>query len=446
MLIDIKRGLDLPLAGAPEQAVYPGPEVDTVGLLGVDHRGLWPALAVEEGERVRKGQTVFADRKHPQVRFTAPASGIVSAIHRGPRRALLSVEIGRDEGAGEETFPVHEPESLAQLSGQAVRDTLQAAGLWPALRTRPFDRIPEPEGIAGALFVTAIDTNPWAADPAVVVARRADAFRHGLEVLGKLSAGTTYLCKAPGSALPVNDDPALKVAEFRGPHPAGLPGTHIHFLDPAGAEHTVWHIGYQDVIAIGELFTTGRVFTERVVALAGPAVDKPRLLSTCLGANIETLLGVEQPLPELRPLSGSVFDGRHATGPLRFLGRYHQQVSLLHAQREHRLFGWLRGRSRAPAPVAWLARRRRTEVASTRLRGRPDGMLPTEAFERVLPLDIPAVPLLRALLAKDTETARELGCLELAEEDLALCSFVCPAKYEYGAALRANLELIEQGA
>jgi len=446
MLIRIKRGLDLPLTGAPQQRIHRGAEVKSVALLGVDCRGVFPAMAVEEGDQVREGQTLFTDRKRPRVRFTAPAGGVVSAINRGARRALLSVVIRRDETAGEEAFPAHDPAALSQLSGEAVRDVLQTAGLWTAFRTRPFGRIPDPDGVADALFVTAIDTNPWAADPAVIIVPRTEAFRHGLRVVGKLSKGITYLCKASGTELPVHDDPALRVVDFRGPHPAGLPGTHIHFLDPVGHGRTVWHLGYQDVIAIGELFTTGRLSTERVVALGGPGIEKPRLLRTRLGANVEDLVGGEPQAPDCRLLSGSVLDGRQAAGPVRFLGRYHQQISLLHDHRERRLFGWLRGRSWAPAALPVLARRTRPEAASTRLRGQPGGMLPTEAFERVLPLDIPAVPLLRALLARDTETARDLGCLELAEEDLALCSVVCPAKYDYGAALRTNLDLIEQGS
>lgn len=443
--IDVKRGLDLPLAGAPEQVVHPGPEVETVALLGIDYPGVSPTLAVAEGDRVRKGQTVFADRKRPAVRFTAPAAGVVSAIHRGARRALLSVVLQRDESVGEETFAIHDPPSLARLPGPAVREALQVAGLWPALRTRPFNRVPEPDSIASAVFVTAIDTNPWAADPSAAIARRAESFRDGLRVLARLSEGPTYLCKSPDTEVPMNDDPAVQVVDFRGPHPAGLPGTHIHFLHPVAPDDTVWHIGYQDVIAVGELFATGRLFTERVVALGGPCIDRPRLLATDLGADIVSLLSAESLPPERRVLSGSVLDGRRATGPLRFLGRYHLQVSVIHERRERSLLGWLQGRSKAPGPVPGLRWHSRPELASTALRGQPGGMLPTEVFERVLPLDIPAVPLLRALLAQDTETARDLGCLELAEEDLALCSYVCPAKYDYGAALRANLELIERG-
>lgn len=446
MLIHIKRGLDLPLAGAPEQTVSPGAEVNTVALLGGDYPGVFPAMAVEQGDRVRRGQTLFTDRRRPRVRFTAPTGGVVTAINRGARRALLSVVIRPDETVGEDTFAVHDPAALAQLSGKAVRDTLQTAGLWTAFRTRPFSRIPDPDSVADSLFVTAIDTNPWAADPAVIIAPHAEAFRHGLSVIGKLSKGITYLCKAPGAELPVHDDPALRVVDFSGPHPAGLPGTHIHFLDPVCPGRTVWHVGYQDVIAIGELFTTGRLSTERVIALGGPGVDKARLLRTCLGADVEDLLAAERWDPDCRLLSGSVLDGHEAAGPARFLGRYHLQISLLHDRPERRLFGWLRGRSWTPAALPGLTPRPRPAIASTQMRGQPGGMLPTEAFERVLPLDMPVVPLLRALLVRDTDAARDLGCLELAEEDLALCSVVCPAKYDYGAALRANLELIELGA
>jgi Na+-transporting NADH:ubiquinone oxidoreductase subunit A len=236
--------------------------------------------------------------------------------------------------------------------------------------------------------------------------------------------------------------------EFTGPHPAGLPGTHIHYLDPVAADRSVWHIGYQDVIAIGHLFKTGRLLTERVVSLGGPGVLQPRLVRTRPGASITELLAGElAPERNYRLISGSVLDGFAAEGPMAFLGRYDNQVSVIVARAQRRLFGWFGSEADQYSFAGLFASARdrgRLRDFTTARNGRQAAMIPVDAFERVMPLDILSAPLLRALLVKDTDIAQALGCLELAEEDLALTSFVCPAKQDYGAALRINLDQIEK--
>jgi Na+-transporting NADH:ubiquinone oxidoreductase subunit A len=247
--------------------------------------------------------------------------------------------------------------------------------------------------------------------------------------------------------MPVSEQRSVSVAEFSGPHPAGLPGTHIHFLAPVGSGRTVWHLGYQDVIAIGYLFTTGRLWTERVVALAGPAVRFPRLVRTRLGASTNDLVEGELVEGECRVISGSVLSGRRAAEWGAYLGRYHNQVSVLREGRERELLGWLRpGRrkfSSLPAFAAHLFRDRRFAL-TTAQNGSPRAMVPIGSYERVMPLEILPTQLLRALLVRDTDAAQALGCLELDEEDLALCSFVCPSKHDFGPVLRSVLDQIRK--
>ena len=238
----------------------------------------------------------------------------------------------------------------------------------------------------------------------------------------------------------------VRHTEFAGPHPAGLPGTHIHFLHPVGADRTVWHISYQDVIAIGKLFTEGQLWAERVVALSGPGFTLPRLVTTQLGASIDDLTTgeLEQNL-SVRLISGSVLNGHTAEDTSAWLGRYHTQVTALPRQGKRKLFGWLRsggysfaGRLRSRTPEA------EGELLTTAQYGRRTAMLPITAFDKVMPLDMLPAPLLKALLIKDTDQAQLLGCLELAPEDLALCTFVCPGKNDYGAVLLENLKHIER--
>ena len=450
MLIKTKRGLDLPITGAPEQAVHPGAPIGSVALLGPDYLGLKPTMQVQEGDRVKLGQTLFSDKKNPGVSFTSPGSGVVEAINRGPRRALQSVVIRLDAEDSDERehFDQYDRGQLAHLNDTQVRENLLVSGLWTALRTRPYSKVPSPDGTPSALFVTAVDSNPLAADPNVIVGEFAEDFRDGLIVLSRLFDGIVYVCTAPGGAIPVPEHERIVAAEFSGPHPSGLVGTHIHYLKPVSAARNVWHVGYQDVIAVGKLFKSGELWVERIVSLAGPVVSQPRLLRTRLGANSEDLVRDELPHVECRVLSGSVLSGRRAAGWACFLGRYHQQVSVLREGRERELFGWISpGVNRYSATNMFLSSLRRGAKLfnfTTSQHGSPRAMVPIGTYERVVPLDILPTQLLRALLVRDTDAAQTLGCLELDEEDLALCSFVCPSKYDYGPALRESLEQIER--
>jgi Na+-transporting NADH:ubiquinone oxidoreductase subunit A len=448
MMISIRRGLDLPISGQPEQRVHDGPRVRTVAVLGPDYHGMKPTMAVKAGDRVARGQLLFSDRKTEGVHYTAPAAGTIAAINRGPKRVLLSVVIDVD-GSEEREFARYDAAALASLTREQVRDNLTAAGLWAALRTRPYSKVPAPATVPHAIFVTAIDTHPLAADPLVVLAGQEEHFRHGVQLLAALTDGKVHVVGRAGAALPRVENARVAHQEFGGPHPAGLAGTHIHFLDPVHEHKTVWSIGYQDVIAIGRLFTSGRLRSERVVALAGPGVVKPRLLRTVLGASTEELCAGELAPGEQRVISGSVLGGRRAHGALAFLGRYHTQVSVLPEGRERRFMGWMSpGVDRHSVMGIYLSRflGGKRFAMDTSTNGSPRAIVPIGAYEKVMPLDVLATPLLKSLVVGDVETAVKLGALELDEEDLALCSYVCPGKYEFGPILRDNLTRIESEA
>ena len=443
--IRIKKGLDVPLAGSPDQSIRDGRPVSSVAVLGPDTVGLRPRMEVDVGDRVRLGQTLFRDRGNEAVCFTAPGAGIVEAVNRGQKRVLQSVVI-RLEGDDAEAFEQVAPGDLDALSREAIVETLTRSGDWTALRTRPFSKIPAPDSVPAALFVTAIDTSPHAADPAVVLAGRADDFRHGLTVLAKLTAGRVYVCTAYGGGIEIAEDEQIRHVAFSGPHPAGLVGTHIHFLEPVSEKKTVWHIAYQDVAAIGRLFTSGRPDVERVVALSGPVVSAPGLRRTRLGANITDLVHEELIPMKKRIISGSVLSGRWSIGPIAYLGRYHAQVSALPEGGRREFLAWARpGRHRFSGARAFASHllHKGNYSMTTSQNGSPRAMVSIGSFERVMPMDILPTPLLKALLVGDSESAKNLGCLELDEEDLALCSFVCNGKYEYGPFLRENLTEIE---
>ena len=444
MHIKIKKGLDVPLAGAPEQRITPGADVTSVALLGPDTHDLKPGMLVQEGDRVKLGQPLFKDKDNPGVNFTSPGSGIVAKVNRGERRVLQSVVISL-EGDEAETFASYAPGELDGLDSQAVRDNLLASGLWTALRTRPFSKIPAPDAEARALFVTAIDTNPLAADPSVIIKTDPDAFRMGLTLLAKLVHGPVYICTAPDADCECPNEEPFRHAVFSGKHPAGLVGTHIHFLEPVSENKVVWHIGYQDVMAVGKLFVTGRLPVERVVSLGGPMVSEPRLLATRLGAHTSELIAGELEKGNIRVVSGSVLSGHRAAGWAAYLGRYDTQISVLPDGKPREFLSFMRpGFGKFSAARAFTGKLLGKAYSfTTSQNGSPRAMVSIGSFEQVMPLDILPTPLLKALIVRDTDGARELGCLELDEEDLALCSFVCNGKYEYGPHLRKNLHEIE---
>lgn len=449
-MFKIKKGLDLPIAGTPSGDLVDAKTVRSVAVLGEDYPGMKPTMAVAEGDRVKQGQILFSDKKTEGVVFTAPAAGTVSSINRGAKRAFIGLVIDVEsdvDGDQAEAFASYAAKDLTTLERQTVVNQLLQSGAWTALRTRPFSRIPDPQSTPNSVFVTAIDTNPLAADPKPIIAARESEFAAGLAVLGRLTDGAVHLCQDDSEALAASTQVGVTSHVFAGPHPAGLPGTHIHFVDPVSTNKTVWFIGYQDVIAIGYLFLNGRVLNERVVALGGPGVTTPRLLRTSVGANLDELTAGELAGGEQRVISGSILAGHTARGQHAFLGRYHTQVSVLPEDRERKLFGWLvpgaAVHSVFPAFLSkWIGEK--SVSFSTNTNGSTRAMVPIGTYDDVIPMDILATPLMRSILVGDVEKSINLGCLELDEEDVALCTYACPGKYEFGPVLRDLLTQIEK--
>ena len=453
----IHKGLDLPIEGSPIQIVREKARAQRIALMADDFPGMKPAMRIKEGETVQRGQVLFEDRKNPGVLHTAAGAGRVIGVNRGARRVLQSVviDLSESERAGEvsETervaFASYTGRAVESLSGDEVRALLIESGEWTALRTRPYSKVPAVDAEPAALFVTAMDTNPLAPLPEVALAGREADFDRGLRVLAKLTSGTTYLCVDPDSGLEKGLSAPVQVERFSGPHPSGTVGLHIHTLEPVSREKSVWHVGYPDVAAIGSLFATGRLDVARVVSVGGPPVSDPRLVRTRRGAETRNLLG-DDPCSEedVRFVAGSVLSGKKAMGDVfGFLGRYDRQLSVLREGREREFLGWLtlglRAFSIFPIYLSKFFPKRRFEL-STSTHGSARAMVPIGMYEDVMPLDILPTFLLRSLIVGDVEQAEKLGALELDEEDLALCTFVCPGKTNYGPILRANLAILEK--
>lgn len=440
----LKKGLDLPVLGAPRQEIKETKETETVAVLAADYVGLKPRLVVQEGDVVGVGAPLFFHKDTPDVMVTAPASGRVKAINRGARRVLISVEIEVDSKAAE---PVDFSAVGDATTADGLAERLCASGLWTSFRTRPYSKVPDPATRPAAIFITAMDTEPLSADPAVILADSGKDFARGVEAVASLSGGKTYLCHETGVSLPGHDVAGVETASFSGPHPAGLAGTHVHFLDAPGSTKTVWTIGYQDVIAIGRLLESGRFDPARVIALCGPRCSDPRLIRTVAGASMEELARGEISGDEpVRLISGSILSGRLGEGPSAYLGRYARQVTLIEEDHKQIPMGWIRPMASKYAfqPVLGSAFSKKLYALTSNLNGGRRAMVPLGTFEELMPQDYLPTQLLRALLVMDTDQAQALGALELDEEDLGLVGFACPAKYEYGMALRDCLTKIEK--
>lgn len=452
----IRKGLSLPINGEPDQTnIEESRSIRRAAVLGADYLGMRPTLHVDEGDSVARGQLVFEDKKTPGVRFTAPAAGKIVAINRGEKRVFQSlvIELSEPERGGragdEVSFSTHTGKHPNELNGDEVKALLLESGMWTALRARPFSRVANPEARPRSVFVTAVDSHPLAPSVEKVLEGHQADFERGLAAVSKLTDGPVYVCTASNSNLSVPGGGKFQHEEFIGPHPSGTVGLHIHEIDPAGPGRIVWYVGAQDVVAMGKLFESGKLYVDRVVSLAGPSVERPRLIKTRIGASLDDLLEGE-PLAEgeNRVVSGSVLHGRKAAGDvLGYLGRYHQQISVLREGRDREFLGWLgpgfNKFSVVRTYISKLLPGKKFDF-TTGTNGSNRAIIPIGVYEKVFPFDMVATYLLRSLVMHDVERAEELGCLELDEEDLGLCSFVCPGKTEYGPHLRQVLTTIEK--
>ncbi|MGL1931068.1 MAG: Na(+)-translocating NADH-quinone reductase subunit A [Desulfotalea sp.] len=444
-IFSIKRGLDIPIIGAPPASISGVRTSQEVAIIGDDYIGMKPSMNVTVGEMVKAGQLLFVDKKNEGVKFVSPAAGRVKGIIRGEKRKFTSLVIEKI-GDEKEIF-IEESELENQLSEDKIKELLIDSGNWLSFKTRPFGKTPAISDNPHSLFITAIDTEPLAHEPQVIIAEKAFEFQKGLKVLNELFSCDVHYCSGKTTLLPCEQVDGFHYSCWQGPHPAGLPSTHIHNLDPASEKKTVWQIGYQDVIAIGHLFLYGTIAQTRFVAVVGPNVIEPQLLEVPIGCSLTELCQTLKK-SNTRLLSGSAISGRIAEDETAFLGRYHNQVCLLDSNDGHELFNWLRpGSDRfsaLPIFTSSLSGGRKLPMP-TAMWGGKRAIYPVASYDEVMPLDILPSTLLKSILNGQTDLSKDLGCLEIVEEDLALCSYVCPGKNEFGPALRDLLTAIENG-
>ena len=447
-MIKIKKGLNIPINGEPAEEINDSKNSRSVAVLGDDYVGMKPTMLVEEGDEVRLGQALFEDKKNPGVIFTSPAGGKIESINRGERRALQSVviEIAKDEESLD--FKSFSENELTKATSDEVRKQLIASGMWTSFRTRPYSKIPPIDSSPSNLFISALDTQPLSPNPENIINLKKESFYFGLLVLKRLLDCPIHISTIENSTLSLSEDNNIKVHTFAGPHPAGLVGTQMHFISPASLSNINWSIGYQDVIAIGQLFETGKINVQRIISIAGPQVNNPAYFETRLGACSDEITAGELTQRENRIISGSVISGREAVGPYAYLGRYHNQISVVAEpnSKDREFMNWLtpgpRKFSKIPLFLSSLFPNKIFKFKAL-MNGSDRPIVPIGIYEEVLPFNFLPTMLLRNVVLMDTEKIQALGGLELDEEDLSLCSFVCPGKYDFGSLLRAGLTKIE---
>ena len=447
-MIKIKKGLNIPINGKPTEDINDSKKSRSVALLGGDYIGMKPTMLVNEGDKVKLGQVLFEDKKNPGVLFTSPAGGKIEAINRGQRRALQSIVIEIDQDEESIEFKSYTESELADISAKEIRKQLIESGMWTSFRTRPYSKIPNIDSNPSNLFISLLDTQPLSPNPEHIIALKKENFDFGLLVLKKLLDCPIHVSLGENSSIPVSKDESIKLHTFSGPHPAGLVGTQMHFISPASLSNINWSLGYQDLIAIGQLFKTGIINVERIISIAGPQVNNPSYFLTRLGACTDEITAGELTQRENRIISGSVISGTEAIGPYAYLGRYHNQISVVAEpnSKDREFMNWLtpgpRKFSKIPLFLSSLFPNKIFKFKAL-MNGSDRPIIPIGVYEEVLPFNFLPAMLLRNVVLKDTEKIQALGGLELDEEDLSLCSFVCPGKYDFGSLLRSGLTKIE---
>ena len=445
-VIQIKKGLDLPIPGGlTAQDITDVPDVSRVALLPQECPGIKVKMLVRVGDKVKVGSPLFCDRRDEAAVFGSPAAGEVVEINRGYRRAVMSVVVAVDNFNDQIDVA---PLDLNTADSSAIRAALIASGLWPVMRRRPYNTVAHTSETPRSIFVTATDTHPLAPKPLDVLAGHQDTFRAGLSALTKLTEGAVHLCTDMDVDFSAMTPEGVTTTEFYGPHPAGNAGVHINALDPVGPERFVWHIGYQDVAAIGALLTTGKFENTRVVALVGPECDNPHLMRTHRGACMKELLGSHlKESTQTRVISGSVLGGL-TTNPdteTGYLGRYCNQVTLLNDATESEFVNWVMPIGKRHTTTNTLLNKFLGKMKwDTDLNGGHRAIVPTGTYEEVMPMSIMATQMVKALASQDLEYSVQLGVLELAEEDVALMEYVCQSKTDVTGKLRDMLTIIEK--
>lgn len=446
--IRLKKGHNIRIAGVPVKTVEEIPAPPTIGVRPNEFKYLKPKLIVKEGDSVRIGSPLFFDKKDPEVRWASPAAGEIKSIVYGERRSILQIIISRsvdEEAVENESFDF---DQLGSLGRDKIVASLLKGNVWPLIRQRPFNRVANHQDTPKSIFVSGFHSGPLTVDIDLALEGREKEFQAGLLVLKQLTTGKLFLNVSTESrAKALVDASGVEITRFSGPHPAGNIGIQIHHLDPVNPGEVVWTVNAQHVVTIGNLFLTGKFNPELVVSVGGPSVLKPGHFRARIGNSIDALLEGRVQKTKNRIIGGDVLSGRTA-GHGDHIGFYTSTVSVIPISDDRPFLGWFGpGSSRKIYSLlrTYFFQNSKTEFEFNTLKnGSRRNMVPVNAWESMLPMDILPNPLYRSILAEDIDEMENLGILECDEEDFALCSFACPSKINLGKVIRQGLDLVEK--
>ena len=443
-MIKIKKGLDIKLVGSAEKTVAEL-DVKNFAIKPTDFIGVFPKMLVKEGDSVKAGSPLFFDKYRDNILFTAPVSGVITELKRGPKRILLEVKIEADAKQDFVDFGKANPNDLSK---EEISAKLLESGVWPFIRQRPYSVIANPAEEPKAIFIPAFDSSPLAPDFDLMVHGQGEAFQAGIDALAKLTKGKVHLNinnEAVPSKVFVNSK-KVQINEFSGPHPAGNVGTQIAYVDPINKGDIVWYLYPQDVLTIGKLFLEGKYDTTRLIAFVGSEVLSPKYFKTKLGANIEPMAHNNISEIKKRFISGNVLTGTkiESTG---YVGSYHTQVSVIPEGDQHEFLGWLipslKKHSFYRTALSWLTPRKEYRL-NTNLNGGIRAFVMTGEFEKVFPMDIYPMQLIKAIIVEDIDAMENLGIYEVDDEDFALCEYISTSKIEIQSIVRKGLDMIRK--
>nr|WP_319999831.1 Na(+)-translocating NADH-quinone reductase subunit A [uncultured Draconibacterium sp.] len=437
-VVKLRKGLNIKLKGSAEKALDKLPVPATVALKPTDFPGLTPKLSVKVDAEVKAGDALFYDKYHPEILFTAPLGGKVVSINRGERRKILEVVIATDEKVGSAELKKADPSTL---SAEEVKEQILKSGVWPFIKKRPYGIIANPEEKPKAIYISTFDTAPLAPDYNFVIDGQLDTFQVGVNALAQLTKGKVNLGVSKDSAFTSVKN--VEFNTFEGPHPAGNVGIQIANTSPLNKGEVVWTISVQDVLFIGRLFQTGKVDFTKTVALTGSEVKAPKYYQTVLGAPIASL--VERKLVNAnykqRIISGNVLTGTKVTEKS-FLGFYDSQISVIPEGDEYEFLGWADpGFNKFSATKAYFGKLfpKKEYTMNANIHGGERAFVLSNQYEKLVPMDILPVYLLKAILVNDIDKMENFGIYEVIEEDFALCEYACTSKIEVQKILREGI-------
>ena len=443
--IRLNKGLNIHLHGEAHKVYANIPQSENFVVRPTDFHGITPKLTVKEGNRVNAGSVLFFDKYNERVKFTSPVSGEVVAINRGAKRRILEIVLKADTELKYEFFK----KGLAgDLSREQIIETLLCSGAWPFIRQKPYDIIANPDDIPKAIFISTFNTAPLAADNDFVLHGMEKQFQAGLDYLAKLTDGTVHL-NIDGNTNPskvFTGAKGVQINKFSGQHPAGNVGIQVHHIDPINKGDVIWYLYPQDVIAIARLFIEGKYDASRIVALTGSQVEKPRYYRTIAGSSISNLIMDNLKEGDSRFISGDVLTGNQISSN-GSLGFYDTQICVIPEGNHQEFLGWLSPGldkfSISKTFFSWLSPSKKYNL-DTNYHGEERAYVITGNYEKVLPMDVFPMQLIKACMIEDIEMMENLGIYEVSPEDFALCEFICTSKIEVQQIIREGLDLIKK--